>query len=119
MNGGDYREGLAVGERLILGRAFPGGLGPSRRYRLRCGRCGEESTMTHGAIGKLLKKIKDGLTTAPCPACDGKVVPVRGGRPMRWGRRAEDLWRPGRTDLPPGTVSPALAWPVPGREARP
>ena len=115
MNGGDYREGLAVGERLVLGRIYPGGQGSARRYRLRCGRCGEESTMTHGAIGKVLKRIKDGLAEGVCPACNGKPAPVRRGKPMRWGRLPEDLWRPGRTVLPLGTVSPGAAWPVPGR----
>lgn len=119
MNGGDLRVGLTVGARVVLGRALPGGSGAARRYTLRCGCCGAESVMTHRAILTLLKMLKAGRPDRPCPECAGVSRLMLAARRMSWGKKPEELWRPGRTSLPAGSISPAVAWPVPGRVARP
>ena len=119
MSGNDLREGFPVGSRLILGRAFPGGQGSTRRYRLRCACCGAESVMTHGAICQALRMLKAGRPEKPCPDCDEAGRPSLTGQSMLWGRKPEELWRPAPSRLPAGSISPAVAWPVPGRAARP
>ena len=119
MSGNDLREGLPVGSRLVLGRAFPGGQGSTRRYRLRCACCGAESVMTHGAICQALRMLKAGRPDRPCPECAGVSRLMLAARRMSWGKKPDELWRPGRTSLPAGSISPAVAWPVPGRAARP
>lgn len=117
----ELREGLVVGIRRVLRRALPGGAGLARRYALCCVRCGAESVLTHGAILKRLRMLRAGLPDAPCADCPtspAQRIPSSGRRHV-WGKKPEELWRPAPSRLPAGSISPAVAWPVPGRGARP
>lgn len=121
MAGKDLAEGLLVGVRVLRRRVFPGGQGRARRYALACRCCGAEAVMTHAAICTRLRMLTRGMAEVPCAACAAVAVPVPAlaGRRMTWGRKVAECWRPASVVLPPGMVSPAVAWPLPGQAARP
>lgn len=114
MNGQDYAPGVTLGDWLVVGRSYPGGRGPARRYRLRCGACALERVMTHAEITKTLRRLRRGLAAPACPGC-AAMVGRRRARTETWGRRREACYAPAAARLPAGTISAAAAWPVPGR----
>jgi hypothetical protein len=113
MNGQDYAPGVTLGGWTLLGRSYPGGRGPARRYRLRCGDCAAERVITHGELTKALRRLRRGLAAPACPCA--AATTGRRARTETWGRRRETCYTPAAARLPAGTISAAAAWPVPGR----
>lgn len=100
----DFPSGLRAGPWEILGRAFPGGRGSARRYRVRCRSCATERVLTHFKLSRLIAKDRAGLAPERCPAC-----------PALNAKRIWDgpgFWHPAAACLPPGIVPAASAWPT-------